>query len=106
MIDLFEVIKDNNLIGIYSMEDLMELLNNNRTDNYSIQLVSKNRIIIKDNNTNTLNKLECVCNYFNIDETDCNDIKESLLDTPSCCNCKDCFKACIKKLQEGAITKK
>ena len=57
MIDLFEIIKNNNLIGNYSIEDLVELLNNNSTSNYSIQLVSKNRIIIKDNVSNTLGKL-------------------------------------------------
>ena len=54
MIDLFEIIKANNLIGNYSIEDLIDLLEKNSTGNYTIQLVSKNRIIIKDNTTNTL----------------------------------------------------
>ena len=105
MIDLFEIIKVNNLIGNYSIEDLMELLENNSTSNYSIQLVSKNRIIIKDNNTNTLGKLECVNNYFDLGLTDCNEIKEHL-DCGQCANCKNCFKKCLEQLQQGQISKK
>jgi hypothetical protein len=105
MIDLFEIIKDNNLIGNYSLEDLTELLNNNSAGNYSIQLVSKNRIIIKDNNTNTLGKLECVCNYFDLGSSDCNVIKEQL-NVGSCGNCKNCFKCCIEQLQQGQLSKK
>ena len=105
MIDLFEIIKENNLIGNYSIEDLLDLLNNNSSSNYSIQLVSKNRIIIKDNTTNTLGKLECVHNYFDIGLTDCNEIKEHL-ECGSCANCKNCFKKCLEQLQQGQISKK
>lgn len=105
MIDLFEIIKDNNLIGNYSIEDLLELLEKNSTTNYSIQLVSKNRIIIKDNNTNTLGKLECVNNYFDINITDCNEIKENLGCGQSG-NCKNCFKKCLEQLQQGQLSKK
>lgn len=105
MIDLFEIIKSNNLIGNYSIEDLLDLLNNNSNSNYSIQLVSKNRIIIKDNTTNTLGKLECVHNYFDLGMTDCNEIKE-FLNCSSCGNCKNCFKECITKLEQGSLSKK
>jgi hypothetical protein len=105
MIDLFDIIKANNLIGNYSIEDLMELLKNNSTSDYSIQLVSKNRIIIKDNNTNSLGKLECVHNYFDIETTNCNQIKEQL-GCPQCGNCKDCFKECLNRLQDGSLSKK
>ena len=105
MIDLFEIIKANNLIGNYSIEDLTDLLESNSTGSYTIQLVSKNRIIIKDNTTNTLGKLECVCTYFDLGKTDCNEIKESL-GCSQCCNCKDCFKTCLKQLQEGQLNKK
>ena len=105
MIDLFEIIKDNNLIGNYSIEDLIELLENNSTSNYSIQLVSKNRIIIKDNTTNTLGKLECVSNYFDIGCTGCNEIKEHL-ECGQSGNCKNCFKKCLEQLQQGQISKK
>jgi hypothetical protein len=105
MIDLFEIIKDNNLIGNYSIEDLTDLLNNHSTGNYSIQLVSKNRIIIKDNTTNTLGKLECVHNYFDLGITDCNVIKEQLGCGQSG-NCKNCFKNCIEQLQQGQLSKK
>lgn len=105
MIDLFEIIKSNNLIGSYSIEDLTELLNNNSNANYSIQLVSKNRIIIKDNNSNTLGKLECVHNYFDLGLTDCNNIKEHL-NCGSCANCKNCFQECIKRLEQGSLSKK
>ena len=105
MIDLFEIIKSNNLIGSYSIEDLTELLNNNSNSNYSIQLVSKNRIIIKDNNSNTLGKLECVHNYFDLGMTDCNNIKEHLA-CGSCANCKNCFQECIKRLEQGSLSKK
>ncbi len=105
MIDLFEIIKANNLIGNYSIEDLTELLERNSTGNYTIQLVSKNRIIIKDNTTNTLGKLECVNTYFDLGITDCNTLKEHL----GCgggSNCKDCFKKCLEKLQQGELSKK
>ena len=105
MIDLFEIIKANNLIGNYSIDELNDLLKNNSTGNYSIQLISKNRIIIKDNLTNTLGKLECVHNYFNLDATDCNIIKERL-EISSCGNCKDCFKKCLQQLDEGSLSKK
>lgn len=105
MIDLFEIIKSNNLIGNYSIEDLTELLNNNSNSNYSIQLVSKNRIIIKDNTSNTLGKLECVHNYFDLGLIDCNNIKEHL-NCGSCGNCKNCFQECIKRLEQGSLSKK
>lgn len=105
MIDLFEIIKANNLIGNYSIEDLTELLERNSTANYTIQLVSKNRIIIKDNTTNTLGKLECVSTYFDLGLTDCNELKESLGCGQSG-NCKDCFKKCLNKLQTGELSKK
>ena len=105
MIDLFEIIKNNNLIGNYSIEDLTDLLNNHSTGNYTIQLVSKNRIIIKDNQTNTLGKLECVNNYFDINITDCNQLKEHLGCGQSG-NCKDCFKKCLEQYQQGNISKK
>lgn len=105
MIELFGIIEANNLIGDYSLEDLIELLEKNNTNNYSIQLVSKNRIIIKDNVTNTLGKLDCVCNYFDILKKDCSDIKDDLNFSQSY-NCKDCFKECINKLQNGSLNKK
>ena len=105
MIDLFEIIKTNNLIGNYSIEDITDLLNNNSNGNYTIQLVSKNRIIIKDNTTNTLGKLECVNNYFDLNITDCNQLKEHL-GCASCGNCKDCFKKCLEQYQQGQISKK
>lgn len=105
MIDLFEIIKANNLIGNYSIEDLTELLERNSTGNYTIQLVSKNRIIIKDNTTNTLGKLECVHTYFDLGLNDCNEIKEQLGCGQSG-NCKDCFKKCLERLQQGELSKK
>ena len=105
MIDLFEIIKANNLIGNYSIEDLIDLLEKNSTGNYTIQLVSKNRIIIKDNTTNTLGKLECVHTYFDLGLTDCNEIKE-FLGCGQSCDCKDCFKKCLNQLQQGQLSKK
>ena len=105
MVDLFDIIKANNLIGEFTPEELKNLIENGSTENYTIMLVSKNRIIIKDNNSNTLGKLECVHNYFDLGMTDCNTIKEHLA-CGSCANCKNCFQECIKRLEQGSLSKK
>lgn len=106
MIDLFDIIKANNLIGNLTPEELAILLENDSTDTYTIMLVSKNRIIIKNNHTNNLEKLDCVCNYFELTTSNCAEIKDRLGCSDGSCNCKDCFKTCLTQLQTGTLNKK
>ena len=106
MIDLFDIIKANNLIGNLTPEELANLLENDSTDTYTIMLVSKNRIIIKNNHTNDLEKLDCVHSYFDLGSTNCAEIKDKLGCNEGNCNCKDCFKTCLTQLQTGALIKK
>ena len=106
MIDLFDIIKANNLIGEFTPEELKNLIENGSTENYTIMLVSKNRIIIKNTVTNDLTKLDCVGRYFDLGTSNCAEIKDSINCSEKVCNCKDCFKKCIAKLETGEISKK
>lgn len=105
MIDLFDIIKSNNLIGGFSVEELVKLLKEDSTETYSIMLVSKNRIIVRNNVTNQLEKLECIGHYFDISAPDCQSIKDCI-GCPQSGNCKDCFKKALEMLEEGKLNKK
>lgn len=105
MIDLFEIIKNNNTIEGFSFEDLKVLLDTGNANDYTITLITKDRIILKNNIDNEFKKIECVKNYFELSETNCNNIKDCL-NCPGSSTCKDCFKNALVLLEQGKLNKK
>lgn len=105
MIDLFEIIKNNNTIEGFSFEDLKTLIDTGHANDYTITLITKDRIILKSNVDNEFKKIECVKNYFEFTATTCNNIKDCL----GCSNtgtCKECFKNALEQMEQGKLNKK
>ena len=105
MIDLFEIIKNNNTIEGFGFEELKTLLQQGRTDEYIITFIAKDRIILKSTVDNEFKKIECVKNYFEVNNTDCNLIKDCL-GCANTCTCKDCFKNALDLMEQGKLNKK
>lgn len=105
MIDLFEILKRNNTIEGFSFEDLKTLLETGNVNDYNVTLITKDRIILKSNVDNEFKKIECVKNYFELEQTNCNGIKDCL-ECPNSGNCKDCFKRALELMEQGKLNKK
>ena len=105
MIEIFSIMHScQNIKGI-SLEELNNVFINNNSDMYIISMIGKDKIILKNKEENKFEKLDCICNYFDLKNyTECNDIKKNCV--KNCESCKDCFKYALQKLESGEITLK
>ena len=107
MIEIFSILQNNYHINGIRIEDLNALFLNNDTSVYSVSMIGKNKIILKNKEENKFEKLECICNYFDTHgETECADIMQKVTCCGSSDSCKDCFKCALRKLETGEMTLK
>ena len=106
MIELFSIIHGTYSINGISITDLNDLFNNNDTKTYEISMIGKNKIILKNKEDNKFEKLDCICNYFDINTNDCVDIKKNITCCGDCDSCKECYKKALQKLESGELSLK
>jgi hypothetical protein len=84
---------------------IYQAIETGNVNDYNVTLITKDRIILKSNVDNEFNKIECVKNYFELEQTNCNSIKDCL-ECPNSGNCKDCFKKALELMEQGKLNKK
>ncbi len=106
MIEIFSILQNAYSINGIPIEELTNVFVNNNSDTYTISMIGKNKIILKNKEENKFEKLDCICNYFDTNGiTDCCDITEQFCGG-KCDSCKECYKCALQKLESGEMTLK
>ena len=104
MIEIFSVLMNSNNINNIPTADLIDLFVKGENTIYDISLVGKGNVILKNKQENKFEKLDCVCNHFDVPCNNCNDLLAQF--NISHATCKECYKCCLQKLNEGELTLK
>lgn len=106
MIEIFSLLQNAYSINGIPIDELNKIFITNESTSYTISMIGKNKIILKNKDENKFEKLECICNYFDTNEsTDCYDITEKFFGK-KCDSCKECYKCALQKLETGDMSLK
>jgi hypothetical protein len=108
MIDIFKILESANKINGIDINELTELFVNNNTNTYDIAMTGKGKVVLKNKEENKFEKLDCICTYFDMNYTDCEDIKNNIIkkSCSACSSCKECYKCALKMLEKGELSLK
>lgn len=105
MKELFEIMKSCNCINNIPIDELTAIFLNQDYSQYDIAMVGKGKVVLKDKQSNKFEKLDCICNYFDIgSNTDCVDIRQCVGCSESTCD--QCYRCALKKLNTGDLSLK
>lgn len=105
MKEIFTLLQDSYSIAGISIDELNKLFLNEDYSTYMVSMIGKDKIILKNKDENKFEKLECICNYFDVSTTDCITLQEQTTGK-RCDSCKECYKCALRKLEAGEITLK
>ena len=105
MKEIFTLLQDSYSIAGIPIDELNKLFLNDDYSSYAVSMIGKDKIILKNKDENKFEKLECICNYFDVGTTDCLTLSEQMTGR-NCDSCKECFKCALRKLEAGEITLK
>ncbi len=106
MKEIFTILQDSYSIAGISIDELNKLFLHDDHSTYTVSMIGKDKIILKNKDENKFEKLECICNYFDVETNDCLTLSGQVTGKTSCDSCKECFKCALRKLEAGEMSLK